>query len=458
MKKSRGRNVLVATLGLSAAVISETANKLEAEGTTLDRIIVVHTDDERVWEKQTAHGVGIGLSDLIQYYASKKGVPGFVETVSLAMDDILSLEDNRAMLKILVKTIDRYQQEGYQVHVAIAGGRKTMSAMAQFAACLMGCSGLYHVLLTGNAKILTEQYGFELGTEFITLVNIPVIDYSLILANQLCETDRSVERKDLSAFLQKADYDVGALVSKINESLASEHSWKHLKSVYEKKQNLYQSFTELLSALLRAAISGVKPHPIIEARIKEFGSLYDKYQKWLHDPSRKIKDITDITDLAGLRIICYSLGDMEKVKEIICCLSETKQLKIIKHPGKQSDKFGGVAVNKDFGYVAYHYDVSFCGERLKLSEYRNMKGLRAEIQITTIMHHGWAKLEHGLRYKSEEYDKMADSEKAQISLYFQTAMMSLNDSLNYIDSIQSLYGENTQGKAQARDGELSPQE
>ncbi len=454
MKKNKGRNVLVATLGLSAAVISETANKLEAEGTTLDRIIVVHTDDERVWEKQTAHGVGIGLSDLIQYYANKKGVPGFVETVSLGMDDILSLEDNKVMLKILVKTIDRYQQKGYQVHVAIAGGRKTMSAMAQFAACLMGCAGLYHVLVSGNEKTLTEQYGFELGPELITLVNIPVIDYSLILANQLCETDGSGERKDLSAFLHKADYDVGALVSKINDSLASEHSWKYLKSVYEKKHNLYQSFTELLSALLRAAISGIKPYPIIEARIKEFGSFYDKYQKWLHDPSRKIKDISDITDLAGLRIICYSLGDMEKVKEIIYELSQQKQLKLIKPSGKKADSFGGVAVNKDFGYIAYHYDVSFCGERLKLPEYKNMKGLRAEIQITTIMHHGWAKLEHGLRYKSEEYEIMADSDKAQISLYFQTAMMSLNDSLNYIDSIQNLYGKNTDGKALTKEGEV----
>lgn len=73
--------------------------------------------------------------------------------------------------------------------------------------------------------------------------------------------------------------------------------------------------------------------------------------------------------------------------------------------------------------------LSFCGDRLKLPEYKHMKGLRAEIQITTIMHHGWAKLEHGLRYKSDKFMELEEDHKAMVSLQFQTAMLSLNEAL-----------------------------
>ncbi|GEM_PF-4855784 len=438
MKRSKDRNVLLATLGMSAAVVSETAIKLESEGTILDKIVVVHTDHKDVWEKKTKSEIGIGLSDLIKFYADKKGDPGFVKPVSLGRDDIESLQDNKELLRTLVKTIDSYQKEGYKTHVAIAGGRKTMSAMAQFAACLMGCAGLYHVLLNGNEVALTEQYGFELEPAMINLVRIPVIDYSQILASSLCDTGVSGEKKDLSAFLQSVDYDVSKLVDSVNENLSSQHGWRYLKAQYDKRHNLYASLLDLLSALLRATVSDIKPHPIIDGRIKEFGSLYEKYQLWLRDPCRKVKSISDITDLAGLRIICYSLGDLEKVKTRIHELGQKKQLRIIKQKGK-SDAYGGVVIDKDYGYVAYHFDVSFCGDRLKLPEYKHMKGLRAEIQITTIMHHGWAKLEHGLRYKSDKYLELDDFDKARVSLNFQTAMMSINEALEKIDEIQKIY-------------------
>lgn len=438
MKKRKDKNVLLATLGMSAAVISETAIKLEAEGTILERIVIVHTDDARVWERQTNTGIRIGLSDLIRYFAVLKGDNEYVKTVSLGRDDIVSLEDNRDLLRILVKVIDGFQSAGFKVHVAIAGGRKTMSSMAQFAACLMGCAGLYHVLLNGNEVALTEQYGFELMPEMINLVRIPVIDYSQILISNLCDSCVPGETKDLSSFLLSVDYDVSLLVERINENLSSQHSWKNLKAQYDKRVNLYTSLLDLLSALLRASVSDIKPHPIIEGRIKEFGSLYEKYQRWLRDDCRKVSGITDISDLAGLRVICYSLGDMDTVKRRIHELGENKQLKIIRQKGK-SDAYGGVAINKDFGYVAYHYDISFCGDRLKLPEYKHMKGLRAEIQITTIMHHGWAKLEHGLRYKSNKFMELEEDNKAMVSLQFQTAMLSLNEALACIEEIQDMY-------------------
>lgn len=46
-----------------------------------------------------------------------------------------------------------------------------------------------------------------------------------------------------------------------------------------------------------------------------------------------------------------------------------------------------------------HKIVSLSESRTCLSEYRNYKGLKAEIQIRSILQHAWAEMEHDLGYK-----------------------------------------------------------
>ena len=52
-----------------------------------------------------------------------------------------------------------------------------------------------------------------------------------------------------------------------------------------------------------------------------------------------------------------------------------------------------------FGYMSMHYVVSFSNTRLKLAEFKPYKGLKFEIQIRSILQHGWAEIEHDLGYK-----------------------------------------------------------
>ena len=49
--------------------------------------------------------------------------------------------------------------------------------------------------------------------------------------------------------------------------------------------------------------------------------------------------------------------------------------------------------------MSMHYVVSIHQNRLKFTEYKSYTNLKIEIQIRSILQHGWAEIEHDLGYK-----------------------------------------------------------
>ena len=60
------------------------------------------------------------------------------------------------------------------------------------------------------------------------------------------------------------------------------------------------------------------------------------------------------------------------------------------NPGLEPDRFG---------YRSRHFIVSVNREWLKAPNYRGLSGLKAEIQVRTILMHAWADVEYKLAYK-----------------------------------------------------------
>jgi hypothetical protein len=54
------------------------------------------------------------------------------------------------------------------------------------------------------------------------------------------------------------------------------------------------------------------------------------------------------------------------------------------------------------GYESYHFLVELKKTRLVLPEYSRFRGMRAEVQLRTILQHAWAEIEHDIQYKSVE--------------------------------------------------------
>ena len=128
------------------------------------------------------------------------------------------------------------------------------------------------------------------------------------------------------------------------------------------------------------------PIEMIEGRVKSVGSILQKCEK----KSISLEEISEkVEDIAGVRIICRFVEDIEKIVQMIY----------------EREGFDmNVVVERDYinntkpsGYRSYHLIVEYPVVTLN-----GRKNLKAEIQIRTMSMDFWATIEHSLRYKYNE--------------------------------------------------------
>lgn len=122
----------------------------------------------------------------------------------------------------------------------------------------------------------------------------------------------------------------------------------------------------------------------VNGRVKTISSILEKAQK----KNIPLSDIEDkMEDMAGIRIICQFVEDIEKVVEIIKMRTDME----IK---SEKDYLTNM---KPSGYRSYHMIIYYKVETLK-----GTKQVQAEIQIRTLAMNFWATIEHSLQYKYKE--------------------------------------------------------
>jgi len=125
------------------------------------------------------------------------------------------------------------------------------------------------------------------------------------------------------------------------------------------------------------------PIEVIEGRVKSVGSILQKAEKkgvLLEDIAEKLEDI------AGIRIICRFVEDIEKVVQMIY-EREAFDMRVL----IERDYINNT---KSSGYRSYHLIVEYPVVALS-----GKKNLKVEIQIRTMSMNFWATIEHSLRYK-----------------------------------------------------------
>lgn len=157
---------------------------------------------------------------------------------------------------------------------------------------------------------------------------------------------------------------------------------------YKSLEQTYEKFTRSLGELLSAILSGKRIPHILQIRTKKVESLTRK----MDSPDKDYETLDQITDLSGLRVLTYLLGDAEKVRQIIESEFKVDWQNTV-------DKRKELQVNQ-LGYNSINYVVSLSDLRAKLTEYKDFTELRAEIQVDTLLSHVWSEIEHPY-YKGE---------------------------------------------------------
>lgn len=119
----------------------------------------------------------------------------------------------------------------------------------------------------------------------------------------------------------------------------------------------------------------------VNGRVKSISSILEKVQK----KNISLDEVEErIEDIAGIRIICQFVEDIDKVVNII---RNRKDMRI------KSEK-DYITHMKASGYRSYHIIIYY-----EVNTANGPKELKAEIQIRTLAMNFWATIEHSLQYK-----------------------------------------------------------
>ena len=147
---------------------------------------------------------------------------------------------------------------------------------------------------------------------------------------------------------------------------------------YQTRVPLYADFAGAVYSILKTCLDNdeIKVHSI-QHRAKTLDSFGDKAQTPAEEnPNRPRYDepLSQITDLAGVRIITYFLSTEAGIDSIIATEFDVKE---------KTDKSELLQREERLGYHSIHYLVKLRPNRRGLPEYARFVDLVAEIQVRT---------------------------------------------------------------------------
>ncbi|WP_275425747.1 GTP pyrophosphokinase [Nocardioides solisilvae] len=146
-----------------------------------------------------------------------------------------------------------------------------------------------------------------------------------------------------------------------------------------------QRLVELVTGLLDEA--GIN-YLSVDGRTKTVASFAAKAARLAAAEPEDVDPLTEITDQVGVRVITYVHGDVAAVAQLL-----DDELRVV------DDRDLGVETARQgrFGYSSRHLLVEVPDPAP--DGFQDLAGMRASIQVRTVLQHAWAEFEHDIRYK-----------------------------------------------------------
>ncbi|MCD8012478.1 MAG: GTP pyrophosphokinase family protein [Lachnospiraceae bacterium] len=188
--------------------------------------------------------------------------------------------------------------------------------------------------------------------------------------------------------------------------------WREILGPYDLAvRELVVKFEHLISEYRNQGL--YSPIEQVTGRVKSIASILDKAQK---------KNVTageveeKILDIAGVRIICQFVEDIQKVVEIIRARTD---MEIVSERDYVSHM-------KDSGYRSYHIIVLY-----EVQTVNGSRKIHVEIQIRTLAMNFWSTIEHSLQYK---YKKNIPEHISEKLMNVANATISLDNEMSSVRS------------------------
>lgn len=215
--------------------------------------------------------------------------------------------------------------------------------------------------------------------------------------------------------------------------------WREILSPYELAvKELVEKFNHLIREHRERGL--YSPIEQVTGRVKSVTSILEKMKR-KEIPFEELEE--QVEDIAGVRIICQFVEDIQRVADLIAHRSDM-EIKCEKDY---------ITHMKESGYRSYHLVIYYQVETIN-----GPKKLQAEIQIRTMAMNFWATIEHSLQYKyktnipphvKERLSKAADaiialdhemsSVRSEIMNAQNSSLIQRNLVMDILSNIENLY-------------------
>ena len=166
----------------------------------------------------------------------------------------------------------------------------------------------------------------------------------------------------------------------------------HSQQILEQYRSLLQVFNDMAAAIPGKIRQFFDEAGIIvaalECRVKTESSLAGK----LELKGGKYRDLYDLTDILGIRVITFYIDDVDKVASVLERLFEIDwENSVDKRKAHEIDSFG---------YLSLHYICRIPESAYSDPEHPEVNKIRFEVQMRTVLQHAWANMNHDTGYKS----------------------------------------------------------
>lgn len=158
--------------------------------------------------------------------------------------------------------------------------------------------------------------------------------------------------------------------------------WREILLPYQQAvQELVVKFESIINE--NRILGRYSPIELVTGRVKKISSILEKVRK-KNIPISEFENA--IEDIAGIRVICQFVEDIDKVVQII---KQRKDLEV-----KCEKDY--IKNTKKSGYRSYHI-IAYYDVHTAIGD----KRIQVEIQIRTLAMNFWSTIEHSLQYKYE---------------------------------------------------------
>jgi putative GTP pyrophosphokinase len=180
----------------------------------------------------------------------------------------------------------------------------------------------------------------------------------------------------------------------------------------EKRRSVFDDFCREVSTHIEKCL---RDEQIVIQSVQWRVKHPDKVRAKYADPSKlkKYSRLDDLTDIAGLRVITYYETDVDIVRKLI-------EREFAIDPEHSEDKRIPDDPEK-FTYHAVHLVASITSETLGVRASKQFAGMRGEIQITSILRHAWAEIEHKWYDLKDSFPAKAKRRFARLSALIEMA-------------------------------------